>query len=324
MLQAIRTRAGGVIIKVLFGLLILSFASWGIYTRSPLSQDKGSPDAGVASGGDREIRADQFQAALKPTVERLRSQFGGSIDAAQIKQLGIPDAVLGKLVDDSLLDQENAHLRLDLSDDVIRSAITSNHAFVGSDGRFNHDQFVQILAMYQMTEEGLVAKLRAEVPRGDLLQALTAGVRIPAPVIDTIYRYRSETRVADVVAIPLAAATGVGTPSDDDLQKFYEAHADIFNAEEYRGFTLASLGIADLANDITVSDDDLKKAYNERKDDLAIPEQRQVRQILATSEDKAKAVEDALAAGQDFTKLATTVAGQDPQTVDLSLVKAIH
>src|SRR5258708_38173909 len=93
MLQAIRTRAGGVIIKVLFGLLILSFASWGIYTRSPLSQDKGSPDAVVASVGDREIRADQFQAALKPTVERLRSQFGGATDPAPIKPPGIPASV---------------------------------------------------------------------------------------------------------------------------------------------------------------------------------------------------------------------------------------
>ncbi len=62
--------------------------------------------------------------------------------------------------------------------------------------------------------------------------------------------------------------------------------------------------------------------YDDRKDELAIPEQRQVRQILAPSEDKAKAVEDALAAGQDFATVATTIAGQDPQTIDLGLVKA--
>jgi peptidyl-prolyl cis-trans isomerase D len=322
LLQSIRTRAGGVIIKVLFALLILSFVGWGIFTRSPFSQDTGSPDAIVASVGDREIRADQFQAALKPAVERLRAQFGGTLDAAQLKQLGIPDAVLEQLIDQSLLDQEDTHLRLDLSDDVIRSAITSNPAFIGPDGRFSHNQLSQILSVYRMTEEGLIAKLRAEIPRGDLLQALTAGVRIPTPVIDTIYRYRSETRVADVVAIPLSTATGVGTPSDDDLKKFYEAHADLFKAEEYRSFTLASLGIADLASEITVSDDDLKAAYKQRKDDLAIPEQRQLQQILAASEDKAKAVEAALSAGQDFAKVATTIAGQDPQTIDLGLVKA--
>ena len=322
MLQAIRTRAGGIVVKVLFGLLILSFGFWGLYTRSPFFQDKGSPDAIVASVGDREIRADQLQTALRPVIERVRAQFGGAVDPAQIKQLGIPAAVLDQLVDHYLLDQEADHLRLDLSDDVVRSAITSNPAFVGPDGRFSPDQFRQILAANRMSEQGLADRLRAELPRGDLLQALTAGVRLPASVIDAIYSYRSETRLADVVAIPLAAATGVGAPSDDDLQKFYEAHPDMFKAEEFRGFTLASLGIADLASEITISDDDIKTAYKERKDDLSIPEQRQVQQILAPSEDKAKAVEDALAAGQDFSKVATTIAGQDPQTIDLGLVKA--
>jgi len=66
----------------------------------------------------------------------------------------------------------------------------------------------------------------------------------------------------------------------------------------------------------------VRTAYNERKDSLSVPEQRQLQQILAPSEDKAKAVEDALAAGQDFAKVATTIAGQDPQTIDLGLVKA--
>jgi len=201
MLQVIRTRAGGIVVKVLFGLLILSFGFWGLYTRSSFFQNEKSPDTIVASVGAREIRVDQLQTAIKPTVERLRAQFGGALDAAQVKQLGIPQAVLDQLVEQSLLDQEVAHLRLDLSDEVVRAAITSNPAFAGPDGRFNHDQFSQLLAMNGLTEEGLVAKMRGDIPRGDLLQALTGGVTIPTPVIDTIYRYRSEKRVADIVAI---------------------------------------------------------------------------------------------------------------------------
>jgi peptidyl-prolyl cis-trans isomerase D len=321
MLQAIRTRAGGIVVKVLFGLLILSFGFWGIYTRSPFFQDEKSPEAVVASVGDRDIHAEQLQNALGPAIERLRAQFGGSLDLAQAKALGIPDAVLNQLIDQALIDQEAARLHLDLSDDVIRSAITSNPAFVGSDGRFNHDQFNQVLAMNHLTEDGLIARLRAEIPRGDLLQALTAGVQVPTPIIDTIYRYRSETRVADVVTIPLTAAGDIGTPSEDDIQKFYDAHPDMFKAPEYRGFTVASLTATDLAGDITISDDQLKSAYEERKDDLAVPEQRDVQQILTPTEDKAKEAAAALAAGQDFNDVATKIAGQDPQTVDLGLVK---
>jgi peptidyl-prolyl cis-trans isomerase D len=321
MLQAIRTRAGGIIVKVLFGLLIVSFGFWGIYTRSPFAEDK-SPDAAVATVGSRDIRADTLQAALQPALERLRSQLGGVLDPAQAKQLGVLDAVLDQIVDRELLDQEVQRLRLDLSDDVIRSAIMSNPAFIGPDGKFSRDQFNQVLAANKLTEDGLVARIRQEVPRGDLLQALTAGVVVPPPVVDAVYRYRAEKRIADVVTVPLSAAANIPAPTDEQLQKYYEAHPDMFRAAEYRGFTLASLSAADIEGDIKIDEARLKSAYDDRKDDFVIPERRELQQILAPSEEKAKAVETALAGGQDFQKAATEIAGQDPSTIDLGLVKA--
>lgn len=321
MLQSIRTRAGGIIVKVLFGLLIVSFGFWGIYTRSPFFQDK-SPDAAVATVGSRDIRADTLQAALQPAIERLRTQFGGVLDPAQVKQLGVLDAVLDQIIDRELLDQEVQRLRLDLSDDVIRTAIMSNPAFIGPDGKFDRNQFSQMLAANHLTEEGLVARIRQEIPRGDLLQALTAGVIVPPPVVDAIYRYRNEKRIADIVAVPLTAAANIPAPTDEQLQKFYEAHPDMFRAAEYRGFTLASLSAADLEGDIKIDEARLKSAYDERKDDFVIPERRELQQILAPTEEKAKAAATALAGGQDFQKVATEIAGQDPSTIDLGLVKA--
>ncbi len=320
MLQAIRTRVGGIIVKVLFGLLILSFGFWGIYTRSPFFQDK-STDAVVATVGDHDIPAGQVQTALQPALDRLRAQLGGAIDPAQAKQLGIVDAVLGQLVDRELLDQEIAHLHLDLSDDVIRSAVMSNPAFIGPDGKFNREQFNEVLGAKHLTEDGLIARLRQEIPRGDLLQALTAGVVVPRPVIDAIYRYRNETRIAEMVSVPLSAAANIAPPTDDQLTKFYNDHPDMFRAAEYRSFTVASLAAGDLEGGIKISDDQLKAAYQDHKEDFNVPEERDVQQILAPSEDKAKAVETALAGGEDFQKAATEIAGQDPSTVDLGLVK---
>lgn len=319
MLQAIRTRAGGIIVKVLFGLLIISFGFWGIYTRSPFFQDK-SPDAVVATVGEHDIRGEEVQSALTPALERLRTQFGGAIDRTQAKQLGVLDAVLEQIVDRSLLDQEVGRLHLDLSDDVVRSAITENPAFRGPDGKFSRDQFTQVLAMNRMSEEALVARVRHDIPRGDLLQAVTAGVLVPTPVVDAIYRYRNEKRVADVVALPLSAAGDIGTPSDADLTKYYDAHPDMFRAAEYRGFTLASLTATDVEGDVKISEARLKSAYEERKEDYNTPEQREVQQILAPSEAKAKEAEAAIAAGKDWKDVAASV-GQDPTTVDLGLVK---
>ena len=136
MLQAIRTRAGSIVVKILFGLLIISFGFWGIFTRSDYYQGH-SPDTVIATVGDDSIRADDLQRLLQPTLERLRAQLGGAIDQQQIKQLGVVDTLLAQLIDRDLLDQEAARLRLDVSDEVIRSAIYDNPAFRGQDGRFD-------------------------------------------------------------------------------------------------------------------------------------------------------------------------------------------
>ena len=129
-MQAIRTRAGSIIVKILFGLLIVSFGFWGIYTRSDYYQAH-SPDTVVATVGDHSIRADELQRALQPMLERLRAQFGAAVDPRQVKQMGIVDTVLGQLIDRSLLDQEAERIGLEVSDDAVCSAIYDNPAFRG-------------------------------------------------------------------------------------------------------------------------------------------------------------------------------------------------
>src|SRR5439155_9166990 len=88
MMQAIRGRAGSIIVKVLFGLLIISFGFWGVYTRSDYLQGH-SPETVVATVGDDNIRADDLQRVLQPTLERLRAHLGGAIAQQQIKPFGV-------------------------------------------------------------------------------------------------------------------------------------------------------------------------------------------------------------------------------------------
>lgn len=320
MMQAIRGRAGSIIVKVLFGLLIVSFGFWGIYTRSPFYSEH-SPDTVIATVGDASIRAEDLQKAMEAAMQRLRAQTGGTITLEQAKQLGVVDGILNQLIDQTLLDQETQRLRLAVSDDVVREAIYGNPAFRGPDGRFDRTLFQQILSMNGMSEGQLVARVRGDIPRSDLLQALTAGVVPPPDVTAALYRYRNEKRVADIVAFPVAAAGDVGQPSEDRLSKFYDSHKEMFRAPEYRGFTAITLDPATVAKGIEIPDDKLHAEYEQRKDEFVMPERREVEQILAPSEDKAKEAETALASGKDWKEVATTVAGQDPETIDLGLLK---
>ncbi|MBV8888652.1 MAG: SurA N-terminal domain-containing protein [Alphaproteobacteria bacterium] len=320
MLQAIRTRAGGIIVKSLFALLILSFGFWGIYTRSPYFQDK-SPDTVIATVGDQSIRADEMQADLQRALERLSQRFGGAIDLQQAKQLGIVDTILRQLVERRLIDEEVRRMQLDVSDDVIRSIISGNPNLRGPDGRFDPAMFQQLLMMNRMTEDQFVARMRRDVPANDLLHAVVAGAAMPQPIADVLYRYRNEKRVADLVAFPLSGITDAGQPSDADLSAFYDAHPDLFRTPEYRGFTLVSLSPADLEKGIEVPEDKLRAEYDQRKDEFETPERRDVQQILAPSKEKAEEAAAALAGGEDWNEVATKIAGMDPDAIDLGLLK---
>ncbi len=317
MLQAIRSKAGSFVVKALFALLILTFGIWGI---GDIFRTRGT-DTAVATVGDQNIRAEELQTALRRAIEQLSARFGSAIDPQQAKQLGLVDQTLTQLIDRSLIDQEAARLKLDVSDDLIRNMITDNPSFRGSDGRFDRGIFGAVLAANNLTEDQYVALLRHDIPRNDLLHAVTAGATAPQPVVDVLYRYRNEKRTADIVALPTAGVPDVAQPSEDELKAFYEKHPDLFRAPEYRGFTLVSLDPSDMAKDIEIPEAKLKEEYDQRQDELQIPERRDVEQILASSEEKAKEAEAALAAGKDWREVATTIAGQDPDTIDLGLMR---
>jgi peptidyl-prolyl cis-trans isomerase D len=317
MLQAIRSKAGSVVVKGLFALLILTFGIWGI---GDIFRNRPT-DTAVAAVDGQSIDANELQNALQPALERLGTQLGTQVDLRQAKQMGVVDQVLGQLVDNSLLDQEARRMQLDISDSVIRDSITQDPMFHGANGVFDRGAFNALLAANHMSEPQYVESMRREIPRADLLLAVTSGAAAPAAIVDRLYQYRDEKRIAEIVALPDAGAGDVGQPSDADLTKFYDKHQDMFRAPEYRGFTLASLTPSDLAQKIEIPEAKLKSAYDQRQDEFVLPERRDVQQILAPSEDKAKAAEAALAAGKDWAEIARTIAGQDPQTIDLGLMK---
>jgi peptidyl-prolyl cis-trans isomerase D len=317
MLQAIRSRAGSFVVKLLFALLILTFGIWGI---GDIFRTRGT-DTVVAAVGDQSIRAEELQTAMRRALEQLSARFGNAIDLQQAKQLGLVDQTLTQLIDRRLIDQEVARLKLDVSDSLIRDVITANPSFKGSGGQFDRALFNAVLAANNLTEEQYVALLRHDIPRNDLLHAVTAGAVAPQTVVDLLYRYRNEKRIADIVSLPTSGAADVGQPNEEQLKSFYEAHQDMFRAPEYRSFTLASLTPLDIAKDIEIPEAKLKEEYDQRQDELQIPERREVEQILAPTEEKAKEAEKALADGKDWQEVATTAAGQDPSTIDLGLLK---
>ena len=182
------------VVKVLFGLLILSFGFWGIYTRSPFSSDQ-SPDTAVATVGERDIRRRRVAGGAAAGAGAAAHAVRQHDRRAQVKQLGIVDTVLGQLIDRELARPGGAApaarplRRRDPQRDHPESGVSRRRTASSTATQFN------AAAGDEPADRGhAVERVRHDIPRGDLLQAMTAGVSAPQPVVDALYRYRNEKR----------------------------------------------------------------------------------------------------------------------------------
>jgi peptidyl-prolyl cis-trans isomerase D len=313
MLQAIRSRASGIIVQILFGLLIITFALWGIGDIFRVQ----STDNGVATVGDQKIQASEVADALRHQVERLRQATNASLTEEQIKQLGLPRNALNEVINQHLLDLEAQHLGLAINDDAVRQEIINNPAFRGSSGQFSRDLYRQVLAANQMTDQQFEALLRTDLVRNRIVATVTDGAGAPNELVDALWQSRGERRTATAVLIPPSAVGVLPTPDAGTLEAFYDAHKDDFLLPERRSFTVALIDPAQYAADIKIPEDELEAAYKKRLDQFAVPEKRELQQILVPDEAKAKAVEAALAQGKNFATVAHDVAGQSADSLNL-------
>jgi peptidyl-prolyl cis-trans isomerase D len=318
MLQAIRSKAGSLVVKILFGLLIISFGVWGI---GDIFRTRTAAETTVASVGDLKIQADELQIALRREIDRMNSMLGGNFTTEQAKQIGLVDTVLDRIVAADLLELEDRRLHLLVDDQVVRDAIIANPAFHNITGAFDRNIFTNILASNQLTEDRYVGLLRQDIARSNLTSAIAGGAVAPVALVEPLFRTRNEKRTADIVLVASAAVSGIAEPSDAELQDFHAKHEDVFRAPEYRSFTAVIMKPEDIAGSIEVPESKLRDEYQARLDEFQTPDRRQLEQILVADEAKAKEVEAQLAAGKDFAAVAKEVADQDSDTVALGWVK---
>lgn len=309
MLQFIRTFAGSWVVKILFVLLILSFGIWGIG-----DVFRAATPTSVAQVGKVDIERDALDQEFRRQIERLRPMLGGNLTAEQARQMGLLDQALNTLVQRTLFDLAARDAGLSVGPEVVKMRIADEPAFRNAQGQFDPNQFRAVLRNNQLTEDGYVAMLRRETARELVGGVVGAGITAPKPLVEALYRYRGEKRVAEVVTLPNASIGDVGVPDDAEITRSYEDHQVRFTAPEYRALTVVSLTPDLLAKDVQITDEQLKTAYDERASEFGAPEKRTVQMALVSDEAKAKQIAEA-AKTKGLTDAAKE-AGVDPITLD--------
>ncbi|WP_022726983.1 peptidyl-prolyl cis-trans isomerase [Fodinicurvata sediminis] len=301
---------------VLLGLLILSFALWGVgdIFRGQQASDN------VAVVGEREISSNAYRQAFMQAYNRQRQILGEDFTIDMARQIGLDRQVLEQLIADELLIQHAAKLGLVTTDKQIQEVIVSTPSFQNSEGEFDRLQFQQLLRSNQMSEAQLVASLRQDIPVNQISSALAAPLSVPQALKEQIKQYRDERRIADYIVIPRASMSDVEAPDEETLRSFYEERRDEFMAPEYRRISYIHLSPDVVRDTIGVDETRLRDEFEARKDEFSVPEERSVEQGLFDNQEAAREAYEALEAGGDFSTVIEETSGDSP--IELGFVRS--
>ncbi|WP_036281844.1 SurA N-terminal domain-containing protein [Methylocystis sp. ATCC 49242] len=320
MLEGLRVASqnwiGRTIMAVVMGVIVVSFAIWGVG-----DVFRGMTTSRLVKVGSGEVSVDSFRNAYQNELRRIQQRLRRAVTNQEARQAGLDLQVLERLITEVALDQKARQLGLASSDETTQQLLAKEKVLQGPDGKFDVERFKQIARDAGFTERGFVADQKSAYLRKLLTDLVTNGVEPPRLMIEAIHRFRNESRTIDYFVLPVSAAGPASTPSDEELKKYFDEREQTFRAKEYRKLTALVVSPTSVGKPGEVTEDEVRKLYEESKARrFGTPEKRDVRQIVLKTD---KEAEDALArlkGGMDIDALAAELK-LNPKDVNLGLVE---
>ena len=315
MLNSMRKGVKSWPVKILLGVMILSFGVWGVGDIF-----RGGSRAVLATIGGTKITQSALNNAYRREVQNLSAQLGRAIDPETASQLGLGQRAFQSLLSRTLLAEVAADYGLAISDAVLRNAIVSDPVFQTNDGRFDRAIFEQILFTNGLDEETYLSSLRGDLAREQLVSSIVAGTVIPTGMAEPIFRFREEARVADYFVIANGFFRDIEAADEAALEEYHRTNSQRYMAPELRAVTYIHLTPEALVSEIEVTEDELIAEYEARIDGFIIAEQRTVDQLLYADEDAARLARNRLVDGEDITAVAVSTGALNANAISLGVL----
>jgi peptidyl-prolyl cis-trans isomerase D len=284
---------------ILVGLLVISFAIWGIadiftgYGRQTLIRV-----------GDTEITSQDYLRAQQEVLRAMSSQAGRSLSLQEARALGLDSRVLERLVGGAAVDNHAKQLHLGITDALLLEDIMKDPAFKDALGNFSPAAFQQALYQIGMNEHSYMFSLRERNLRRQILATVGKVAASPTILVEALNKFNGETRTLRYVLVPTSVAGDIPEPTEEDLKRYYENNQSKFTQPEYRKVGILAVTPETVKAQVNITEADLKAAYEASKEQLGKPEKRRVQQITFPDVETAKAAKEKLEGGTDFVALA--------------------
>ena len=307
---------GRIVITILFGTLIFSFAIWGI---GDMVKNYGANNA--ATVGSTEISLAEFRSAYQTEIQNISRRIRRNLTAQEALSFGLDRRVLERLINDAALDEQVRVWGLAINNETIAKSVLADPNFAGPDGKFNRAIFDEALRNNGFNESNFIASQRLVYLRGQIAESLAGGIQTPKAGLEALNRYRSEQRDVQFFVLAADQLGPITNATDEQLKSFYADRQTAFRAPDYRAASLMVLKAGELVDPASITDTEATGLYDRlRATRFSMPERRMLKQIILSDKDKAARALEAQKAGKTFAEIAATL-GLSANDTDLGLVK---
>jgi len=316
MLDFVRTKQKSILIKIAFGLIILSFVIGYTMLTAP-NDSGGGPRSDVAArvNGD-EISYNAFQSSYSNLYNLYQSIYQGNFNDEIEQQLNLPLQAMQQLVNELLLVQEAKRLGLEVSKDELVAAIAQYDAFK-ENGVFNRARYLQVLSYQRMTPEQFEAAQVRQLLTEKVREQLQQGVTVSEEELKEAFHKENDKVNLNYCWLTPALVENKVKVTEAGLTEYFNQNHEQFRLPEKISLRYLQFDPARYEDEVTnFSDEELERYYRRHLDLFETNEEVKAAHILlrvaedADEETRNKRLELAnqllleLKDGADFAELA--------------------
>lgn len=299
MMDNLRAAANHVVLKIILGLIIVSFILTGVGNYLI-----GGNNNYAAKVNGQEISRSQFENAVAAERNRLQQRHGerfSELASNEAYMKSMRQQVLSRLIDEALLDQYAQHLGLGISDEQVKKAIFSTQAFQNN-GKFENARYNALVNQMGMTADQYAQALRNQLTSQQLINAVAGTDFMLKGETDELAALVAQQRMVRTATLDVNALAQQQTASDQEIASYYEQNKNSFIAPEQFRVSYIKLDAASMQQN--ASDEEIQSYYDQHQDQFTQPQRNRYSVIQTKTEDDAKAVLEQLSKGADFATLA--------------------
>lgn len=306
MLQTFREYSGGIFAKIIFGLIIASFALFGV---GDMFQSYTNRHPVVTVGGTN-ISPDEFRHSYDQMLRNVQTVFKGKISPEQIQTLKLSTRVLEELVNKTLLQNNIKDFGLMVSNETLAHTVRSIPAFHNENGVFDEGRFREIISSHGHSESSFMNQVKLDLQQQQLFLPLARGVTLPVNYQEKLYKALHQEFVFETVYIPFSSLKITEQPQQTELESLYKKSSELFTRPEYRDVQLLVVNPAAVRETIHPTEEQIQEEYQRRQAEFVIPETRFVIQSTFNSKEMGTKALARIVAGEPIEVVTRELGGQ--------------